>query len=207
MILQSAGTASPASRTTMSPVTRSSEWTVIWWPSRMALLVAALICCSASMAFSALLSWSTPRMAFKRTTTRMMMASVNSTSPAARLVMTERTAAIIRMISIGSFSSSKNFLSMESFLASASLFLPFFSRRDEASAELRPSWPVFWLRSTSSAVERYSFILEKFLHLFVCWTSYSILRSLKSAGRGICKSVISLQKDDNEDSVTILHLS
>ena len=160
MILPSAGTASPASSTTMSPATRSSEWTVICLPSLMTLLVAALISCSASIAFSALLSCRTPRIALSRTTTRMMIASVNSTSPAAMLVMTDRTAAIMRMMSMGSFSSSKNFLSMESFFASASLFFPSRSSRRDTSLEDSPSKPDFWLFRTSSLVERYSFIVK-----------------------------------------------
>ena len=52
----SAGIASPASRITMSPTTRSSLWMVTIFPSRSTLDVAADICCRASMAFSALLS-------------------------------------------------------------------------------------------------------------------------------------------------------
>ena len=52
----SAGIASPASRITTSPTTRSSLWMVTIFPSRSTLDVAADICCRASMAFSALLS-------------------------------------------------------------------------------------------------------------------------------------------------------
>ena len=52
----SAGTASPASSTTTSPTTRSSLRTETILPSRRTLLVAAAICCKASMAFSALFS-------------------------------------------------------------------------------------------------------------------------------------------------------
>ena len=53
----SAGTASPASRISRSPTTTSSARIVFWWPSRTTFAVAAAICCKASMAASALLSW------------------------------------------------------------------------------------------------------------------------------------------------------
>ena len=52
----SAGMASPASSSTTSPTTSSSLRMVTVLPSRSTLLVAAAICCKASMAFSALLS-------------------------------------------------------------------------------------------------------------------------------------------------------
>ena len=52
----SAGTASPASSTTTSPGTSCSLFSVSCLPPRSTLLVAAVICCRASMAFSALLS-------------------------------------------------------------------------------------------------------------------------------------------------------
>jgi hypothetical protein len=56
MTRQSAGTASPASSTTTSPVTSISLCIVFCTPPRMTFDVAAVIWRSASMAFSALLS-------------------------------------------------------------------------------------------------------------------------------------------------------
>ena len=53
----SAGTASPASSSTMSPTTSSSLRTETTLPSRSTREVAAAISCSASIAFSALFSW------------------------------------------------------------------------------------------------------------------------------------------------------
>ncbi len=71
----SAGTASPASSTITSPGTSASAFTVSWWPSRSTFAVAAAICCSASMAASALFSWYTPRQALISTTASMMIVS------------------------------------------------------------------------------------------------------------------------------------
>ena len=56
IILPSAGTASPASSRTTSPTTMSSLWMTAIFPSRSTFDVAADICWSASMAFSALFS-------------------------------------------------------------------------------------------------------------------------------------------------------
>ena len=56
MILPSAGTASPASSITTSPTTSSSLGMVTSFPSRSTCDTAADISCSASIAFSALLS-------------------------------------------------------------------------------------------------------------------------------------------------------
>ncbi len=71
----SAGIASPASSTTTSPGTSSSLRTVCCCPSRSTLEVAAAISCSASIAFSALLSCITPNTALMTTTDRIMMTS------------------------------------------------------------------------------------------------------------------------------------
>ena len=73
---QSAGTASPASRITMSPGTSTSLRSRDILPSRSTLLVAAVISWRASMAFSALLSWYTPRTALMSTTIRIINTSV-----------------------------------------------------------------------------------------------------------------------------------
>ena len=70
----------------------------------------------------------------------------------------EITAATIRIMIMGSFSSIKNLWIRLSFLPSFSLFFPHCSSRREASAELKPLlWEFCW-RSTSSVPVRYSFI-------------------------------------------------
>ena len=73
--LPSAGTASPASSSTTSPTTSSAEGTTVTLPPRSTRLVAADIACSASIAFSALFSWYTPRAAFTMTTNSMIITS------------------------------------------------------------------------------------------------------------------------------------
>ena len=75
---QSAGTESPASRTTISPTTRSSFLMILMTPSRITLQVDAVISFKASIAFSALPSCTTPRIAFKRTTPMMIKNSASS---------------------------------------------------------------------------------------------------------------------------------
>ena len=98
----SAGTESPASSTTRSPGTSSLLLIVSCLPSRMTLLVDAVISCSAAMAFSALLSCTTPMTALSTTTTAMMMTSAMP-SPPSIIAMTRLTmAAAIRITIIGS---------------------------------------------------------------------------------------------------------
>ena len=77
----SAGTTSPASRITMSPTTISSPLTCSACPSRKTLATGEAIFFNASIASSAFDSWNTPRIAFSKTTAKMIMASVGSGSP------------------------------------------------------------------------------------------------------------------------------
>ena len=140
---QSAGTASPASSTTISPTVRSSLLTVVILPSRMTFEVAALISCSASIAFSALLSCKTPSTAFMSTTARIITVSVGKdgepeTLPSYTVVTADITAATIRIIIIGSASCSRNRLTSDFCFACANLFLPYFSRRRSASDCVSP---------------------------------------------------------------------
>ena len=65
----------------MSPTTSSALGTMQILPSRSTLLVAADMACRASIAFSALLSWYTPRTALTRTTISMMTVSVMPLMP------------------------------------------------------------------------------------------------------------------------------
>ena len=78
MMRQSAGTASPASKITISPMAMSSLLTVTTLPSRSTWEVAAVISISASMAASALLSCTRLMMVLMMTTTRMTSTSAKS---------------------------------------------------------------------------------------------------------------------------------
>ena len=151
MIRPSAGTASPASSTTTSPGTSSSEWRETCLPSRSTLQVAAVMVCSASMAASALLSCTTPKMALSSTTAMMIMTSAHSFSPESMPVRAETAAAIIRMMSMGSFSWARKRCSKVGLGASLSLLGPYFSCRFWASAVERPSAEASSACRTSSA--------------------------------------------------------
>ena len=152
----SAGTESPASSSTTSPGTSSSECRITIFPSRRTLQVAAVMVCSASIAASALLSCTTPKMAFSRTTARMMITSAHSFSPDSMPVKALTPAAIIRMINMGSFSCAINFCSHVAFSASFSLLGPYCSSRLAASAELKPSGEVCKVSRTFSWDNPYS---------------------------------------------------
>ena len=73
----SAGTASPASRITISPGTISSLRTVTRCPPRITFEVDAAIFCRASIAASALLSCTTPSTALITTTAIIIITSAN----------------------------------------------------------------------------------------------------------------------------------
>ena len=127
-------------------MTRSSFLICLSTPSRITLQVEAVISFSASMAFSARPSWTTPRIAFKSTTPMMMKNSASSVvskcpSPVITgisVVIRLMTAAMIKTMIIGLASCKKNLLTREIFLPSANLFLPFCSRRASASACDKP---------------------------------------------------------------------
>src|SRR5699024_2699636 len=124
------------------PGTSWALWIETCLPSRSTLQLAAVMVCRASMAASALLSWKTPSTAFSSTTIRMIKTSAKL-SPEMKLVTAETAAAIIRMMSMGSFSCSMKRWSRVGFSASFSLLGPSFSSRAAASALLRPSALVF----------------------------------------------------------------
>ena len=136
-IRASAGTESPASNSTISPTTRFSLGVITTLPSRSTLEVAADISCSASIAFSALLSWNTPSTALRITTARMMMTSEGN-SPSIAAITPLIAAATIKMIIIGSVSCSKNRRTSDFFFAATSLFLPCSASRFSASAVVKP---------------------------------------------------------------------
>ena len=145
----SAGTASPASRITTSPGTSSWLGRVTISPSRSTLEVAAAISCRAAMAFSALLSWTTPKIALISTTTIIMMTSAKE-SPEYTAVIPEITAATIKMIIMGSASSLRNRWISDSFFPSARRLGPFSSRRRFASCPVSPRELLSNCWSTSS---------------------------------------------------------
>jgi hypothetical protein len=71
----SAPTASPSSRTTMSPGTISSAGMRTGWPSRSSVAWGAAIRCNAATACSALRSWTKPSTALATTITAITTAS------------------------------------------------------------------------------------------------------------------------------------
>ena len=137
MSLPSAGIASPASRSTTSPLTISSAGTCLRSPFLYTFAVSPLICFRASMACSALLSWITPRTAFTTTTNSMMKTSMKD-SPEYAAVTADITAETSSIIIIGSASCSRNLFIRGTFSASLSLFLPSLSSLFRASPSLRP---------------------------------------------------------------------
>ena len=140
---QSAGTASPASSTTISPTTMSSDFTTCISPSLRTFEVAAVICIRAVIAASALLSWTRLMMVLSTTTTSMTMTSAKPLSvgfPPASMIATTAcmAAAAISIMIMGSARDLMKRFPRLSFSASLSLFLPFCSSLFAASSELRP---------------------------------------------------------------------
>ena len=91
------------------------------------------------MAASALLSCATPRIALSKTTATMMITSANSPVCSTSVKTKLTAAATNKMMIIGSVSCFRNFTNNDVFFASASLFLPFASKRFFASALVNPS--------------------------------------------------------------------
>ena len=165
---QSAGTASPASSTTMSPTTRSSLFTSRILPSRTTFEVLAAICCRASKASSALDSCTTPSTALTTTTKRMMITSAMSDSPWAAPATALMTAAARSRMIIGSASWASRRFQSGSFSASSSLLGPLTSRRLAAWAGVRPvSELLSSSESTSSLVETYAFKLPSWWYSLI----------------------------------------
>ena len=92
------------------------------------------------------------------TTTMMMMTSAHSGSPCTMPVTAEMTAATMSMMTIGSAICSKKRFQSGVFSSRSSSLRPYWDRRLEASAEVRPlSSLEDSSLSTSSTDERYSF--------------------------------------------------
>ncbi len=167
MILPSAGTASPASSITMSPGTRSEEWSTLILLSLNTLHVAAVIVCRASIAASALLSWITPSTALRSTTATMITTSVHSPSPLTMPVRALTAAAIIKMMSIGSLSWARKRWKTPGFSASLSLFGPCSVSLFSASLLSSPFSVLFTLSSVSLTDSEYiSFIFIPLCYIF-----------------------------------------
>ena len=156
-IRPSAGTASPASRITISPGTSSSLFFTSIFPPRITFDVAAAISCRASIAFSALLSCRTPSTALMMTTVRIMTTSAYD-SPSYADVMPEISAAASRIRIIGSFSSSKNRCRLLFFFPAASRLGPCSESRRAASVSESPCSVVCNSSRIFELFSRYSFI-------------------------------------------------
>ena len=157
---QSAGTLSPASKRIMSPITKLRLSVYFTTLSRKTLHCAFVSVCNASRAFSALLSCITPRVAFNKTTTEMIMTSAKDSrslfgSALFTNVKTRLTiAAASKIIIIGSASCFKKRNITGVFLRSASLFSPCCLRRFAASCSLKPLGEEFSCSSVSPSVKR-----------------------------------------------------
>ena len=131
---RSAGTTSPASSITISPGTRSVDFTELVCPSRKTFAFGVDISRSASIACSALDSCTTPITALIITTARIMIESTTSCETTAEI-----TAANSKTMIIKSLNCSKKRASILFFSPSSSSFKPYSFRRFSASADVSPS--------------------------------------------------------------------
>ena len=129
----SAGTISPASKSTISPGTSSWDLMVSTLPFRRTLASGEAISFKASMASSALASWMTPMIAFKTTTKRIITASCHSW-----LAKRDTVAAAKRMIIIKSLNCSINFSNREECFSTSRALLPYSACLLATSAEESP---------------------------------------------------------------------
>ena len=156
---QSAGIRSPADSSTTSPGTKVRLGTVHSAPPRSTREVAGVISCKAAMAFSALLSCTTPKTAFTVTTVIMISTSAgNSRCTTHSTADTAAAASSTRII--GSDSCSINRRHRLSPFFRASRFSPCFASRAAACLRLSPPGALFSSRSTRSAVHLYACIAE-----------------------------------------------
>ena len=133
----------------MSPGTSSLAGTTLSSPSRSTRAVGAVMFLSASSAFAAFFSCTTPTVALSAMTTRMTMHSA-SPSPSTKCMASENAAAMSRMMTITSVSCSQIMRqTLFGFFCRRS-FLPYFARRAAASASDSPASLVPSRRSVSS---------------------------------------------------------
>ena len=140
-----------------SPGTSSLAGTTLSSPSRSTRAVGAVMFFSASSAFAAFFSCTTPTVALSAMTTRM---TIHSASPSGsgefvgltRYITSENAAAMMRMMTITSVSCSQIMRqTLFGFFCRRS-FLPYFARRAAASASESPSSLVSSSRAVSSTV-------------------------------------------------------
>ena len=149
----SAGTKSPASSLIISPGTTSCAEIMCSLPPRITRACGADIFLSASSAFSALFSCTSPITAFRMTMSKMSAGSINSIgSPSTHATANEMIAATIRMIIMTSLNCSRKRRNILFFFFSASLFSPYRVRRDCASLSESPSLSVLSSSSVCSAL-------------------------------------------------------
>ena len=136
-----------------SPLTSISLLTLTSSPFLNTLDILAVISLSAAIAFSALLSWKTPKTAFIITTAMIIITSANdsfSSTP-------DPAAATIRIMIMGSASSFRKRTTSGTGFSSFSLLGPSFSKRFFASSFVSPSFEEPRFSTTSFALQRYSF--------------------------------------------------
>ena len=164
IILPSAGTASPASNNTISPTTTSSLLIIHCLLFLITLHVEAVIFCNASMAFSDLFSWYTPKIPLIITTINIIKTSAND-SLAYAAVTPETIAATISMIIIGFVNSLINFINKGVFLLSSNLFNPPSLNLILLSSSLKPFSSLFKCFNITSYSCKYSLIISPPLFL------------------------------------------
>ena len=135
----SAGTKSPASNFIMSPGTRSEAAMIFSVPSLITRACGADMFLSASSAFSALFSCTTPIIALRMTISRIRAGSKNSVgSCPVQAITKEIMAAMIRIIIMTSLNWSINLANVDFFFFSFKTLRPYCCRRCCTSASLRP---------------------------------------------------------------------
>src|SRR3990172_4142251 len=146
IILESAGTMSPASMEIISPGTIWWASTVVREPSLTTFALGAESFFRVSRTFSAFSSWVKPITPFRTTIANIAAASTHSPKNPAI------SAAPMRTIIINSVNCFRNFTRRASFFGSLSRFWPYLERRSSASLSVRPPLEELSSSRTSSAL-------------------------------------------------------
>ena len=147
--IPSAGIWSPASISSTSPTTTSSEGMIAASPFLRALALGDESFFSSDRLFSALRVWTVPSMAFMVITTRI------TTVLSISFINAEMTAAIISIITRKSLYCSRNITTGLFFFPSEMIFFPNFSAFSAACAEVSPFSPDPSSLKSSSGLRRY----------------------------------------------------
>ena len=155
--LRSAGTTSPASSRTMSPRTSSSVGITFLSPPRITFAYGLLLLFSASRAFSALLSCTSPMMAFSMTMRSIIPLSISSEYSFLTMAIIAETAAdTSKTIIIGSTNCDKSLSMNGFFFAPSRAFLPSLARMSAASSSVSPCGDeCVSFRATSKSLSKY----------------------------------------------------